>query len=268
MTHPTEPSILPRDAGRRRFITLRSEHSREEVDLEMPSDRPIGQVMPDLLKVISWPAQEGEQALRYALRTESGRALQEGETLAEAGVENSDVLWIQLVDQPLEPTAEVASRDASLPTAPQGDPTSGFSPVLAPIASPGDRRGTLTPRRPAGITLGGPSLVNRGGLIFLLGQPPITIGRASPGFRPAIDLTEIDPEFVSSRRHAEIHLVDGNHVLIARPTTNGTFINGAEARPGERSILRDGDLIQFGFGGVELIFFSDPETTLDRSLFD
>jgi pSer/pThr/pTyr-binding forkhead associated (FHA) protein len=69
-----------------------------------------------------------------------------------------------------------------------------------------------------------------------------------------VDLTELDSEFAASRRHAEIYREQGHHVLVALKTTNGTFLDGAELHPGERRTLRGGEVIQFGFQGVELMY--------------
>ncbi|MDO8055746.1 MAG: hypothetical protein Q6361_02695, partial [Candidatus Hermodarchaeota archaeon] len=63
--------------GRRRFVTLRGEYGHNEVDLEMPGDLPIGQLLSDLIKALNWPIVEDDQPLRYLVRTESGRILAE-----------------------------------------------------------------------------------------------------------------------------------------------------------------------------------------------
>ncbi len=92
------------------------------------------------------------------------------------------------------------------------------------------------------------------GLVFVLGEPPVTIGRASREAKPAVDLTELDAQLLSSRRHAEILKEGGSYVLRAFATTNGTFINGAELPAGEKKTLKNGDELQFGFRGVALVF--------------
>lgn len=258
---PTHP------LGRRRFVTLRGEYGRDEVDLEMPGDLPAAALLPDLIKALNWPTAEGGQPLCYQLRTESGKVLADTDTLMDAGVENSDVLWITL--------AEVGNEADSTPPpvkdygslGPDEGPVRGFAPVAATNPSPKDRRGTLAPPRSIQLPINEPSLISADGLIFVLGEPPIIIGRASLGHRPDIDLTEIDAEVVSSRRHAEILFEEELHILLPKPTTNGTLINGVEITVGEKHILKDGDVIQFGFEGVELTYWSGKQGDLPASFF-
>ena len=258
---PTHP------LGRRRFVTMRGEYGRDEVDLEMPGDLPAAALLPDLIKALNWPTAEGGQPLRYQLRTESGKVLSDTDTLMDAGVENSDVLWITL--------AEVGDEADSTPPpvedygslGPDEGPVRGFAPVAATNPSPKDRRGTLAPPRSIQLPINEPSLISADGLIFVLGEPPIIIGRASLGHQPDIDLTEIDAEVVSSRRHAEILVEEELHILLPKPTTNGTLINGVEITVGEKHILKDGDVIQFGFEGVELTYWSGKQGDLPASFF-
>jgi len=253
--------------ARRRFVTLRGERGRDEVDLEMPGDRPIRDLIPDLLKALNWPDSEAGHPLQYQLRLEAGRILEEGETLADAGVENSDVLWISLAEPDRAPeTAEgLGSPEVRLEGG-EG-PTTGFVPVAATSPSPKDRRGSLAPPRSVHLDVREPSLVSSKGWIFVLGQPPVTIGRASRGSKPDIDLADLDPEMVSSRLHAQVLFEDGRFVLKAEPTTNGTFLNGAEIQPFEKYPLQQGDTIQFGFEGVELTFVDGSSDTLPSSFF-
>lgn len=252
--------------ARRRFVTLRGEYGHEEVDLEMPGDVPIGQLLIDLIKALNWPIAEGDQPLRYLVRTESGRILADTETLQDAGIENSDVLWITLAeDVASEDKSEVQARSTEFGA--EAGPVSGFTPVAATNPSPKDRRGTLAPPRSVRFTIQEPSLISPQGLIFVLGDPPIVIGRSSRDHQPDIDLTEIDTEIVSSREHAEILAEEDDFVLIAKQTTNGTFVNGVELQPEESYTLVDGDTIQFGFEGVELTFLSGDSEDLPASFF-
>ncbi|HEY43964.1 MAG TPA: FHA domain-containing protein, partial [Anaerolineae bacterium] len=212
------------------------------------------------------PMAEGSQPLRYLIRTESGRILEESETLLAAGIENSDVLWITLaegvdaeeISEPLADGTEIGSDVG---------PVRGFAPVAATNPSPKDRRGTLAPPRSVRFPIHEPSLISSQGVIFVLGKPPITIGRSSREHQPDIDLTEIDIEIVSSRQHAEIHAEGDRFVLIPKQTTNGTFVNGVELLPEEKHTLKDEDVLQFGFEGVELIFSSGAQGDLPSSFF-
>lgn len=257
------PSTL---GGRRRFVTLRGEYGHDEVDLEMPGDIPIGQLLSDLIKALNWPIAEDDQPLRYLVRTESGRILADSETLLDAGIENSDVLWITL-GEGVDPREKSELFVRSTEFGPEVGPVSGFAPVAATNPSPKDRRGTLAPPRSVRFTIQEPSLISSQGLIFILGNPPIIIGRSSREHQPDIDLTDIDTEIVSSRKHAEVHSEEDRLVLIAKQTTNGTFVNGVELLPEEKHTLEDGDTIQFGFEGVELTFMSGDGGDLPASFF-
>jgi pSer/pThr/pTyr-binding forkhead associated (FHA) protein len=99
-----------------------------------------------------------------------------------------------------------------------------------------------------------PSLVSKAGYIFELDSPPIAIGRASRDFKPDLDLSELDPEFASSRRHCRIDAGRDGLTITALRTTNSTYVNGSELAAGAAHTLRNGDVIQFGFEGVELTY--------------
>ena len=72
---------------------------------------------------------------------------------------------------------------------------------------------------------------------------------------PEIDLSEIDKEIISSKKHAEIHKKKDGYYIKPFQTTNGTFVNGVEVSAGGERKLEDHDVIQFGFNkGVKLIF--------------
>ncbi len=245
---------------KRRFITLRAEHTPDAVDLEVPSDRRVSDLMADILKALGWPESKAGVPLRYVLKSESGEALSADRTFQELGVENSDVLWVALIDKP-EQAAEGGATPEQIDVSPHLDgPSSGFTPVAASGQSPQDRRGSLPPPLPASIPIEAPSLVSRQGFIFELGNPPISIGRSSPDHQPDIDLTNLDPEFGSSRRHALIREENGKLVLECLRTTNGTFVNGDELDPGELWELKSGDEIQFGFEGVRLLYMQSGES--------
>ena len=216
------------------FITIRAPHSNREVDLEVPAAEPIQAYLPDLIKVINWPEVLGGGDVHYHFTDESGKQLDSTQSLAQLGVGNFEMLWLTMgagtgAPQPM-PAAESLPQEEA------------------------DRRAVPPPPAWAGIPIEAPSLVSMRGLVFVLGEPPVTIGRASREAKPAVDLTELDAQLLSSRRHAEILKEGGNYVLRAFATTNGTFINGAELPAGEKKPLKDGDELQFGFRGVALVF--------------
>lgn len=228
--------------SKRHFITLRTRNSNEEVDIELPGDQPITDLMPDLLKVLNWPLTSGNSPLHYCLETEAGDRLQSSQTFRNAGVANFDVLWIMLDETQPKPAGEALDDGGRLPG--QGSHT---------ISEGEDQGGILPPPLWARIPIDEPCLVSNSGVVFVLGQPPITIGRRSRDFIPQIDLTELDTSFISSRRHAEIVIKEDNYILQALNTKNGMFINGKEFKPGECCSLKNDDVLQFGFRGIQLV---------------
>ena len=229
----------------RRFVTVRTEQERDGVDLELPGDRPIREWLPDLLQIMGvW--QEGTTLSDIELRTEDGQALQPASSLVGAGVRNSDVLWLHVsgMASGSRPETRLDTSMAAGGTKPEPSTPSEFEAV---------------PMRERLLELGvirEPCLVGDRGVILMLGHPPIRIGRSSRGHRPDIDLTELDTERTASRHHATILLEGEAYQLVARPTTNGTLLNGHVLEPEAPHPLHDGDQIQFGIDGVRLTFYS------------
>ena len=216
------------------FITISTPHSNSQIDLEVPADEPIQSYLSDLIKVINWPEMlEGGKAI-YHFTSESGQPLDNTKSLASLGVENFEILSLTMENS-------AGQADTALKTDEHPDDDT-------------DRRTLPLPPVWAQIPIDTPSLVSERGVVFVLGKPPITIGRASRKFKPDMDLSEWDEKLLCSRRHAEILMEAKSFVLHAFTTTNGTFINGAELPSGEKKALAEGDKIQFGFRGVELIF--------------
>jgi CRP-like cAMP-binding protein len=92
----------------------------------------------------------------------------------------------------------------------------------------------------------------------LPGTGTLTIGRRDPvtQIQPDVDLSSIDPERSSSRRHAKIFR-DGEEYFLVEDigATNGTFLNGARIRTGVPVTVRSGDVVRLGL--VELNFLTD-----------
>ena len=238
----------------RAFITIHSETSNEEVDLELPGDQRIGDLLPDLLKVLNWPTSNGQKSIKYQFKTEQGQILDIAKSFQEQGIENFDVLWISLVEEQA-PRTRNTSPLAEPGQSHENRPVRGFESLVSVESSPQDRRGSLTPPIWSRIPIDAPSLINlEKGLIFELGTLPVTIGRRSRDSHPDIDLSEIDPNFLVSRNHAQIVESPGGMSIKPKKTKNGTFLNGAELDPEETYLLKDGDLIQIGFRGVQVIF--------------
>ena len=49
-----------------------------------------------------------------------------------------------------------------------------------------------------------PSLLSKQGIVFILGDKNMVIGRKSRDAQPDIDLSELDTQMLASRHHAEI----------------------------------------------------------------
>ncbi|MEM6453855.1 MAG: cyclic nucleotide-binding domain-containing protein [Acidobacteriota bacterium] len=82
-----------------------------------------------------------------------------------------------------------------------------------------------------------------------------TIGRLDPAndIHPDIDLTEIDPQISTSRRHARVIRKERRVMLMEEKATNGTFVNGKRIA-GEPHELHGGDLVMFGAVRMNFLF--------------
>lgn len=82
-----------------------------------------------------------------------------------------------------------------------------------------------------------------------------TVGRRDPvtGIQPDVDLTTVDPERSSSRRHAKIYCEDEKFYLVEDiGATNGTFVADARVRTGVPVEIEHGSNVRFGL--VDLNF--------------
>jgi len=86
-------------------------------------------------------------------------------------------------------------------------------------------------------------------------EGPTTVGRRDPvtGIQPDVDLTSVDPERSSSRRHAKIYSEDQKFFLVEDiGATNGTFVGESRVRTGVPVEMEHGATVRFGL--VELNF--------------
>lgn len=121
----------------------------------------------------------------------------------------------------------------------QPEPPSVAPPAPAPTVDPGrygdpERTAAVSapPAAAAVLVVGtGP-----GQRTVTLDDDPLTIGRADD-----VDVQVSDAGV--SRRHAEVRVDDGEHVLVDLGSTNGTSVNGGRA---EHHVLQDGDRIEVG----------------------
>jgi hypothetical protein len=218
----------------RLFITLGSRQRKDRVLLEMPGDQPMQEMMPDLAQVVGWKEFEDIPPDALYLETEEGEKLPESQTLSEAGISSSEVLFL-------------ASKEPQTSAGAIKQESGGANSAEAPDNRPAVSEHLLEILRQ-------PHLTGLHGLMFILGKHRTVIGRSGKGITPDIDLSEWDVQMISSRKHAVIEETKDGFVLRPEKTTNSTFVNGVEVPAGETRILRGGDRIQFGFQGLELVF--------------
>lgn len=94
----------------------------------------------------------------------------------------------------------------------------------------------------------GPRLIADSGIEIPLIAGTSTVGRPdhSTGWSPTIDLTPMDANHKSSRRHAEIKLHAGTIVVRDLGAANKTYINGQLLQPQRDYPLSEGDMVAFG----------------------
>ncbi len=79
-------------------------------------------------------------------------------------------------------------------------------------------------------------------------KPEVSVGRLDPvnGIHPDIDLTAIDVQLTTSRRHARLIRRGDGFYLQEEQATNGTFVNGQRISAERPLEIRSGDEIMFG----------------------
>jgi hypothetical protein len=218
----------------RLFITLGSRQRKDRVLLEMPGDLPVREMLKDLAQVVDWKELAEIPSSTLGLETEEGEPLAESQTLTDAGVSSSDLLFLTSKQPQKSPAPKEMEGDAPGSPEPTADKSSVSERVQEILRQP---------------RLAGPR-----GLVFLMGKPRLVVGRAGKGSTPDIDLTEWDTKMIASRKHAVIEKTKDGFILRPEKTTNSTFVNGVEVPAGDSRILKEGDRIQFGFQGLELVF--------------
>jgi CRP-like cAMP-binding protein len=108
-------------------------------------------------------------------------------------------------------------------------------------------------------------LTNRARLIYMTDntelviptQAEVTIGRIDPvnHVTPDIDLTAIDTQLTTSRRHAKVLRRSDGFYMLEERATNGTFVNGQRISSERPLLIRTGDDIWFG--NVRMRFLVD-----------
>jgi len=93
-----------------------------------------------------------------------------------------------------------------------------------------------------------PQLVSDSGVTFALKEGQNGIGRPDKesGWNPRIDLSSVDPNRRSSRRHAEIRMAGRSFSVRDLGSPNKTFLNGQPLEPNKDYPLSEGDSLTFG----------------------
>lgn len=101
-----------------------------------------------------------------------------------------------------------------------------------------------------------PVFLTENGSAFPLTSERSVIGRNSStkNIVNDIDLTKYDTKKIISRRHAMIQRKNDQFLLYDLNSRNGTFVNGKRISPQEPHVLKPGDVVEFGTGGVKLTF--------------
>jgi hypothetical protein len=92
---------------------------------------------------------------------------------------------------------------------------------------------------------------------FLNSEGDTLVGRADPvtGITPDIDLTPLDSQRSTSRRHAKIYQLGGVYYVMEEiGVMNGTFVNDNRLATGAPVAIQNGDTLRFGL--VPLTFYS------------
>jgi hypothetical protein len=236
----------------RRFLTVEAEHHPERIDLELRGDLRLQLLFPMLITTLGWRMVNEENTIPYRLIavTEGGYEveLKGSDTLISANIPSGSTLRV-MTGKAFGTKASSSQETALFIQSAEN----GFSVGIPISPSPHDRRGTIAaPKRDEQIKE--PSLISSSGVIFPILEKEIWVGRPHKGYRPEINLAEVDDREnpTAGRWHAQIFQEEGKYIVKPKPTLNGTFVNGTEIRPNENYVLKEGDIVRFG--DVELFF--------------
>jgi hypothetical protein len=84
------------------------------------------------------------------------------------------------------------------------------------------------------------------GRLYPLDRDVVRIGGIAQDGSQKNDIVIRDVEHMVSRFHCEVHKKDGNFFLVDTNSSNGTSVNGAQARPNQPIMLRKGSKIDLG----------------------
>ena len=95
---------------------------------------------------------------------------------------------------------------------------------------------------------------------FLNREGDTLVGRSDPvtGITPDVDLTPLDPQRSTSRRHAKLYqMSDRYYVMEEIGVMNGTYVNGTRLTTGVPVPVTNSDVLKFGLVSLT---FQAPET--------
>jgi CRP-like cAMP-binding protein len=95
---------------------------------------------------------------------------------------------------------------------------------------------------------------------FLNREGDTLVGRSDPvtGITPDVDLTPLDAQRSTSRRHAKLYqMSDRYYVMEEIGVMNGTYVNGTRLTTGVPAPVSNGDVLKFGLVSLT---FQAPET--------
>ena len=224
--------------AKRQFITLRTPRSNEETDMEVPSDRPVAEILPEILKILNWPfADEGGNPLYYALTDSAGKKISPEMSFSAANIDNFSIIHVALDEAQRQKVLEAQQSAPSERIPGKGKSIENSELLSQPV--------------PFILPIDGPCLVF-GSTIYMLDNFPALIGRKGKNSTPEIDLSEIDSKLISSHRHAEIIREESGYVLHTLTPKNGMLLNGALQAADSSTMLRNGDILGFGFKGIQM----------------
>lgn len=196
-------------------VVVTLRHQESEADLELPTRVPINIWLPIVCEQLGWVPPGRDAATPFQF---TGRVSPSGRTL----------------------TAKDSLASAGV--------SSGFILNL-------DLRQPIQHLETSSIVTG-PHLVSETGQVYSISGRSTLIGRPDPPRNPPdIDLTDLDYQQVTSRRHAQIWQDQSHRYWIKDlRSTNGVLVNGQPLSQGQRTRLQEGSRLQFGHGGPILIF--------------
>jgi hypothetical protein len=198
------------------IITLNSTALQGSLDLEIPADVQVQQLLPELTRALHLPNKDnaGRRIIYRLIRQKRHRPVHPSESLQNAGVRTGEVLSLE---------SSVAGHHQQ---------TGGRNNTSALL------------RAPSGVSF---SLDN-------YGKQELTLGRydARTGESPDIDLSREPEGSTVSRPHAMLRKQGLQWMLIPVSNKNPTAVDGNQIPHRQPCPLRSGNIITLG--NVELIF--------------